>query len=63
MPWCDTFIQGKKQFDALPAFIETLTRSWLLFILVDHAVIFKHFQCLFIFFGFATSSTEDEPLF
>lgn len=30
MPWWDTFIQGKKQFDTLPAFIETLTRSWLL---------------------------------
>lgn len=60
MPWCDTFIQGKKQFDALPAFIETLTRSWLLFKLICY---FQAFPAPLFFFGFATSSMEDEPLF
>lgn len=60
MPWCNTFIQGKKQFDALPAFIETLTRSWLLFKLICY---FQAFSAPLFFFGFATSSTEDEPLF
>lgn len=61
MPWCDTFIQGKKQFDALPAFIETLTRSWLLFKLIMQ--LFSSISSASFFFGFATSSTEDEPLF